>query len=158
MSRGYFAGTIKVTIARDPELRQTSNGGPMCSAVIAYNDNSGSDQKADFITVMLFGKNAEDYAKYKKKGEEVIFAVSRLKLNTYQARDGEMKAGLSFTGHGMNFIDRGSPQGQQPNGYNQGYQQKQQPRQQQRPPQQQEQRPPQQSNDGFYDGGDGLPF
>lgn len=77
-------------LTKDPELKYTSGTGTAVTTITlaVENYNSKTQEKtADFIPVVLWGKQAENTAQYTLKGSQV--AVSgRISVRTYDAKDG----------------------------------------------------------------------
>lgn len=61
--------TIVGRLVRDPNLRFTNNGLPVCNMTVAVDRNYGDG--TDFIDVVAWKKRAEVAAKYLSKGREV---------------------------------------------------------------------------------------
>lgn len=77
-------------LTKDPELRYTPGNGVAVSsltvAVDNYNSKTG-EKGADFISVVVWGKSAENVAQYCVKGSQI--AVSgRIANRSYDAKDG----------------------------------------------------------------------
>jgi len=72
-------------LAKDVELR---NGvAKMTVAVDRGKDRDGNDRGADFIPVTVFGKQAENCAKYLAKGSQVGIQ-GRIQTGSYEKEDG----------------------------------------------------------------------
>jgi single-strand DNA-binding protein len=81
-------------LTRDPELRATPNGMQVCSMSLAtnriYNDRDGNRQEStDYHNVVVFGKTAENCAKYLTKGNGV-FVEGRMQTRSWE-QDGQKK-------------------------------------------------------------------
>lgn len=79
-------------LTRDPELKALPNGMNVCSMSIAtnrvYNDRDGKRQEAtDYHNVVVFGKQAENSAKYLSKGNGV-YVEGRLQTRSWE-KDGQ---------------------------------------------------------------------
>lgn len=77
-------------LTRDPELRSTTSGLEVTSFSIAVNRNFKNKEgniEADFFNVSVFGKQAENVAKYCFKGSQVG-VEGRLQSRSYEAQDG----------------------------------------------------------------------
>lgn len=77
-------------LTKDPELRFTPGTGAAVTrvtiAVDRYNTKTG-EKDADFIPVVIWGKQAESTANYMSKGSQM--AVSgRIQTSSYDAKDG----------------------------------------------------------------------
>ena len=79
-------------LTRDPELRHTPGGTPVCSLRIAVNsrrkDESGQwIDKPNYFSISVFGNQAESCAQYLSKGRPVAID-GRLDWREWQAKDG----------------------------------------------------------------------
>lgn len=77
-------------LTKDPELRFTpGNGTAVTSVTLAvdkYNASTGK-KEADFIQVIIWGKQAENTANYMAKGRQMAIG-GRLQTRSYDAKDG----------------------------------------------------------------------
>jgi len=76
-------------LARDPELRATTgeNQTSICRFTIAVNDGYGEKQYTNFISIVVFGRRAENCDKFLSKGKKV--AVSgRIRTGSYTNKEG----------------------------------------------------------------------
>lgn len=79
-------------LTRDPELKALPSGMQVCSLSIAtnrvYNDRDGKRQEAtDYHNVVVFGKQAENSAKYLTKGNGV-YVEGRMQTRSWD-KDGQ---------------------------------------------------------------------
>lgn len=79
-------------LTRDPELKALPSGMNVCSMSIAtnrvYNDRDGKRQEAtDYHNIVVFGKQAENSAKYLSKGNGV-YVEGRLQTRSWE-KDGQ---------------------------------------------------------------------
>ena len=68
-------------LTRDPELRNTASGLAVCQITVAVNrrpSQNGAGPEADFISVNVWDKQAENVAKYLKKGSQVAVEGRRV--------------------------------------------------------------------------------
>ena len=82
-------------LTRDPELRHTPGGTPVCSLRIAVNsrrrDESGNwTDKPNYFSISVFGNQAESCAQYLSKGRPVG-VDGRLEWREWDATDGSGK-------------------------------------------------------------------
>lgn len=78
-------------ITRDIELRYTTTGLACVSMSIAIDngkDENGNKKKADFPKVYVYGKQAENVAKYCHKGS-VVGVSGKLKTREWEQGDGK---------------------------------------------------------------------
>jgi single-strand DNA-binding protein len=98
-------------LGRDPELRYTPQGTPVCSFTVATNekrkDRAGEMQ--DFTTwfrVTLWGRQAETASQYLTKGRP-IYVEGRLRLEEWTDKDGKQRYTLEVHATDMQFIGGG---------------------------------------------------
>jgi single-strand DNA-binding protein len=98
-------------LGRDPELRYTPQGTPVCSFTVATNekrkDRAGETQ--DFTTwfrVTLWGRQAETASQYLTKGRP-IYVEGKLRLEEWTDRDGKQRHTLEVHATDMQFIGGG---------------------------------------------------
>lgn len=62
---------INGNLTKAPILRQTEKGKNYCYLNVAVDNGFGKDSKPDYITVTVWGKQAENAAQYLVKGQSV---------------------------------------------------------------------------------------
>ena len=80
-------------LTRDPELRTISTGAVTASFSLAVNrpfTNQNGEREADFINCVVWRKQAENVAKYCKKGHQVA-VEGRIQTRSYDAQDGSKR-------------------------------------------------------------------
>ena len=110
-------------LTKDPELKFTPGSGTAVTtltlAVDNYNSKSG-EKSADFIPVVIWGKQAENTAQYMSKGSQI--AVSgRISVRTYDAKDGTKRyvtEVVADTFNGVSFLSRGNGAGNNGGSFN----------------------------------------
>lgn len=77
-------------LTRDPEIRYSNNIaiGRYALAVERRHQQEGTQQTADFINIVTFGKAAEFAEKYLKKGTKVL-VTGHLQTGSYTNKDGQ---------------------------------------------------------------------
>jgi single-strand DNA-binding protein len=95
-------------LGRDPELRYTPQGTPVCSFSMATNerrkDKSGEMQdQTTWFRVTLWGRQAETASQYLTKGRPV-YIEGRLRVEEWTDRDGKARHTLEVHGTDMQFI------------------------------------------------------
>lgn len=71
--------TIHGRLCRDPELKTTQSGVPVCSFVVAVDRTyakQGEEKQSDFFTVETWRALAETTSRYLSKGSEVVVSGS----------------------------------------------------------------------------------
>jgi single-strand DNA-binding protein len=97
-------------LTKDPELRFTPGNGTAVTtltlAVDKYNPSSGQ-READFIPVVIWGKQAETTANYMAKGR--LMAISgRIQTRSYDAKDGTKRYVTEVVANEVQFLDKGN--------------------------------------------------
>ena len=87
-------------VGRDPELRMTPNGRPVCEFSVAVNRISGGGaertEQTDWYRVSCWGKQAETAQQVVTKGAQ-IFVDGRFTPRTYTNREGVEKLSLDIS-------------------------------------------------------------
>ena len=73
-------------LTADPEVRQTPNGISVCSFSIAVDRFANGERKADFINCVAWKQNAENIARFFKKGNMIAINGS-IQTRQYQEKD-----------------------------------------------------------------------
>src|SRR5262245_64993207 len=95
-------------LGRDPELRYTPQGTPVCSFTMATNerrkDKTGEMQdQTTWFRVTLWNRLAETASQYLQKGRQV-YIEGRLRVEEYIDRDGKPRQTLEVFATDMQFI------------------------------------------------------
>jgi single-strand DNA-binding protein len=103
--------TIVGNLGRDPELRYTPQGTPVCSFTVATNerrkDKAGEMQDmTTWFRVTLWGRQAETASQYLTKGRP-IYVEGRLRVEEWTDRDGKQRYTLEVHATDMQFIGSG---------------------------------------------------
>ena len=115
MNRVMLVGRI----TRDPELRTSPNGVSFTSFSIAVNRqfaNAQGERVADFINCVAFNKQAENLARFIRKGG-LIGVEGKLQTRTYQAQDGSNRTAVEVICDAITFLESKGGN-QQQSGYN----------------------------------------
>ena len=102
-------------LGRDPELRYTAQGTPVCSFSLATNErrkdrNGEMQDHTTWFRVTLWNRQAETASQYLQKGRQV-YIEGRLRVEEYVDRDGKPRQSLEVTATDMQFIgSRGDEQ------------------------------------------------
>jgi single-strand DNA-binding protein len=117
-------------MTRDPELRYTPSGQPVCEFGLAINreyTKSSGERVEDtcFVDVTMWGRRGEVISEYLSKGDP-IFVEGRLQYDSWEGQDGRRRSKLKVTAVNFEFIGRGGSGGggggggSQGGGYSQG--------------------------------------
>ncbi len=95
-------------LGRDPELRYTPQGTPVCSFSLATNerrkDKTGEMQDlTTWFKITLWGRQAETASQYLTKGRPV-YIEGRLRVEEWTDRDGKPRHTLEVHATDMQFI------------------------------------------------------
>jgi single-strand DNA-binding protein len=98
-------------LGRDPELRYTPQGTPVCNFTMATNerrkDKTGEMQdQTTWFRVTLWGRQAETASQYLTKGRPV-YIEGRLRVEEWTDRDGKPRHTLEVNATDMQFIGGG---------------------------------------------------
>jgi single-strand DNA-binding protein len=99
-------------LGRDPELRYTPQGTPVCSFSLATNErrkDRNTGENTDLTTwfrVTLWGRQAETASQYLTRGRPV-YIEGRLRVEEWTDRDGKPRHTLEVHATDMQFIGGG---------------------------------------------------
>jgi single-strand DNA-binding protein len=103
-------------ITRDPELKTSPNGTSFVQFSLAIDrimPNSAGEREADFINCVVFGKSAENLARFVKKGR-LIGVEGRLQSNRFQGQDGTARTTINVVSDNVYFLESKNSQDGQP--------------------------------------------
>lgn len=131
-------------LTRDPELRYIPSGTAVTDIGLAVNDrrknpNGEWVEETTFVDVTLWSRTAEIASEYLSKGSQVLIE-GRLKLDTWEGKDGQKQSKLRVVG--MNMTMLGSRGGGQAGGQGGGGPRAAAPQRGRPAPQQQDAPPP----------------
>ena len=97
-------------LGRDPELRYSQSGSPVCTFSVAtdesYTDNSGQKVgKAEWHRVVVFQKAAENCSQYLAKGS-LVFIEGKLETRKWQDQQGQDRFVTEIKAQRVQFLDR----------------------------------------------------
>jgi single-strand DNA-binding protein len=105
-------------LTRDPELRHTPSGTPVCSLRVAVNtrrkDESGQwTDKPNYFDVTVWGQQGENCAQYLSKGRPVAID-GRLEWREWEAQDGGKRQAVEIVAESVQFLGGRMEGDQQP--------------------------------------------
>jgi single-strand DNA-binding protein len=97
-------------LTRPPELRYTPSGQAVSDLRLAvnhdYTTQSGERrQEASFLTVIVWGKQAESCSEYLDKGSE-IFVEGRIQVRDWEGKDGQKRSTTEVVAQRVQFMSR----------------------------------------------------
>jgi single-strand DNA-binding protein len=98
-NRVILAGNL----TRDPELRFTQSGTPVCGFGLAVNRVFSKNDEVDFFNVSAWRDLGERVANYTKKGDPVL-VEGRLQYRTWEAQDGSKRSAVDVVADNVQFL------------------------------------------------------
>lgn len=96
--------TFTGRLGRDPELRSTRDGQPVCNFSLAVDRRGKNrDDGALWLDVSAWGKTGENVAKFLRKGSEVAVA-GNIDTRTYPKSDGTTGFAVTLNAREVSFI------------------------------------------------------
>ncbi|NWK12998.1 single-stranded DNA-binding protein [Clostridium cadaveris] len=108
-------------LTKDPELRYTPGTGMAVTTVTLAVDRfnaSTKQREADFISVVIWGKQAENTANYMSKGSQMAIS-GRIQTRSYDDKEGKKRYITEVVAQEVSFLSKGV--GTQSNGNNQDF-------------------------------------
>lgn len=93
-------------LTRDPELRFTNNGIPVCNFGIAVNRVRSQNEEVDFFDVTVWRELGETVANYKQKGDPILLE-GRLQFRSWETNEGEKRNKVDVVADQVQFLSRG---------------------------------------------------
>lgn len=106
---GWHQTVVIGNVGRDPELKYTSNGTPVCSFSVAvtekWNDRQSNErrEKTTWYRVSCWRGLAETANKFVHKGMQIMVAGT-VEANGYTNQAGEVVGSLELTARDMQFL------------------------------------------------------
>ncbi|AKN33118.1 single-stranded DNA-binding protein [Clostridium carboxidivorans P7] len=97
-------------LTKDPELKFTpGNGTAVATFTLAVDRKFSRDgqKEADFIPIVVWGKQAESTANYMSKGK-LMGVCGRIQTRTYDAKDGTRRYVTEVVADEVQFLEWGS--------------------------------------------------
>ena len=105
MNRVMLIGNL----TRDPDLRATGSGLAVCSFTLAvqrrFASRDSQTREADFIPIVVWRAQAENCAKYLRKGSQAAVCGS-IQTRTYDAQDGSKRYVTEVVADEVQFLGR----------------------------------------------------
>ncbi|MDY6795553.1 MAG: single-stranded DNA-binding protein [Actinomycetota bacterium] len=95
-------------LTRDPELRYTPSGIPVCTLRLAVNRNFTNQQgeiETDFFNVVVWRTQAERCAEYLSKGRQVA-TQGRLQSRSWETAEGQRRSTVEVVADRVVFLGR----------------------------------------------------
>ena len=101
-------------LVRDPEVKYTQTGKVNATFTLAVDRpvfSKEAPKEADFIPVVIWGKQAEAVGNYLSKGQRAL-VEGRLQIRSYEAKDGSRKYVTEVIAERFEFVESRSQHGQ----------------------------------------------
>ena len=114
MARSINKAILLGNLTRDPVLRYTANGKPVCDFAIATNrswtnDKGERQEQSEFHNIVAWGKLAEIASQYLTKGRK-LYVEGRLQTRNYETADGQKRTRTEIVIDDMVMLDtKGAP-------------------------------------------------
>jgi single-strand DNA-binding protein len=95
-------------LTKDPELRYTPSGLPVCTLRLAVNRNFTNNQgeiETDYFNVVVWRNQAEKCAEYLSKGRQVA-VTGRLQSRSWEAADGQKRSMIEVVADRVVFLGK----------------------------------------------------
>ena len=94
-------------LGKDPVMKHTPSGATVVNFSIAtketYSKNGEKHEKTEWHNIVVWGKNAENAAKYLKKGSHV-FIEGSLQTRSYDDKNGVKKYTTEIVAKGLKYL------------------------------------------------------
>ena len=110
-------------LTRDPELRYTSSNRAVASFTLAINrqfTNQNGQREADFIPVVVWGKQAENVKNYINQGSQIA-VEGRIQTRSYDDQNGQRRYVTEVVADNVHFIESKASREQRGNAVSNNY-------------------------------------
>lgn len=106
VNRIYLIGNL----TREPELKQSNGGKPICRLGLAVNDKRGPNDNTEYFTVVCFDRTAEIANQYLKKGSPV-FIEGRIQTRKWTDKEGAERTSTEVLASNLTLLGGSAPTG-----------------------------------------------
>jgi single-strand DNA-binding protein len=95
-------------LTKDVDIRYTEAGKAVANFTLAVDrpfKNQQGEKEADFIRIVVWGKQAENCANYIGKGR-LVAVDGRLQIRSYEGQDGDRKYITEVVAETVKFLDK----------------------------------------------------
>ncbi len=114
MATGFNRVSLIGNLGKDPEVRQTQSGTAVGTLRLGVTERrkEGDDYKdhTEWVSVVCFGKTAENASKYLQKGRQV-FVEGKLQTRTWEDKTGVTRYTTEVVANQLLFLGSGRDQG-----------------------------------------------
>jgi single-strand DNA-binding protein len=108
MMAGLNTVVLIGNLTRDPELRYTPSGLPVCTLRLAVGrnfPNSQGEMETDYFNIVVWRNQAEKCAEYLAKGRQIA-VTGRLQSRSWEAADGSKRSTVEVVADRVVFLGR----------------------------------------------------
>lgn len=114
VASGKAKAIIIGNLGKDPEVRFTAAGTPVCTLSVACTERTkGKDgnyeEQTEWISLVAFGRTAENCGQYLAKGKQ-IYAEGRIRTREWEGKDGVKKSRTEVLADSVMFLGSGTKQ------------------------------------------------
>ena len=111
MSNGFVKVTLIGNLGKDPELKHTTNGTPVCNISVACtekrkNKDGNWEDQTEWVRVTCWGKTAENVSSYCTKGKQV-YIEGKLQTREWTDKEGVKRTSTEVNGFQVLFLGGG---------------------------------------------------
>lgn len=104
MAASFNRVILSGNLTRDPELRHTTDGTPVCDFGIAVDrPRSRQEDAVDYFNVTSWRKLAEIIAEHKSKGDGVLLE-GRLQFDSWENDEGQKRTAVKVVADDVQFL------------------------------------------------------
>jgi single-strand DNA-binding protein len=120
MSSGVNKVILVGNLGQDPDVRYTAGGQAVCELSVATNESwKGKDgqrqEKVEWHRVVVWGKDAENAAKYLTKGRQ-LYVEGRIQTRSYEDKEGQKRWITEIIAQRIVYLAGGKEGGRQDDG------------------------------------------
>ena len=109
--RGINHVLLAGNLGRDPDLRHTDSGTPVCNFSIAINEvwtdkNGTQNERTEWARIVTWDRLAENCGKYLTKGSPVL-VIGKMQTREYTDRDGNERKSTEVQARRVEFLGSG---------------------------------------------------
>jgi single-strand DNA-binding protein len=90
-------------LTKDPEMRKTGEGKSVCTLRLAIDDTFSKEDRADFISVTVFGNQGDNCERYLRKGF-ITGVQGRLRADSYTDDNGVKRYPVKIIAERVQFL------------------------------------------------------
>jgi single-strand DNA-binding protein len=93
-------------LSKEPKMQYTPQGTALTFLSLPVHSGYGDNRKTTWVSVSVFGKQAEACNQYLSKGSEVFVTGEIGEISTFEKSDGSTGAELRVKAHQVDFLSK----------------------------------------------------